>query len=112
MVKEDDRPDRFASGTRGGETVEPADNEMMPGVIGGGKVYLNESGREGAEGSGASSAEGTIGAAGEMDMTGAPVDAGGGSGVGESEGGGPGGGAMSRGGTGPSPSGSSESGAD
>jgi hypothetical protein len=67
MVREDDRPDRFASGTRGNETDNSADSESMPGVIGGGSVYLNESGGKGAEGSGASSAEGTIGAVGEMD---------------------------------------------
>ena len=102
MVSKDDRPDRFASGTRGDETSDSADNEMLPGVIGGGQVYLNEPDGEGARGSAAASAEGTIGAVGEMDITGAPVAAGGGSsGAGESEGGGPGGGAMSRGGTGP-----------
>jgi hypothetical protein len=102
MAREDDRPDRFASGTGGEETDNSTGNEMMPGVTGGGKVYLNESGGEGAQGSGASSAEGTIGAVGEMDIAGAPVGASGLSGgVGESEGGGPGGGAMSKGGTGP-----------
>ena len=105
MAREDDRPDRFASGMRGEETDNAADNDMMPGVTGGGRVYLNESGRDDAQGAGASSAEGTIGAVGEMDITGAPVNAGGESGAGESEGGGPGGGAMSRGGTGPGGSG-------
>jgi hypothetical protein len=112
MVREDDRPDRFASGTRGGETGDSADNETMPGVTGGGKIYLPESGREGAQGSGASSAEGTIGAVGEMDITGAPVEAGGSSSAGESEGGGPGGGAMSRGGTGTGTDGSDTSDTD
>src|SRR5215212_7730675 len=98
MVKGDDRPDRFASGTGNDETGDSADNEVMPGVTGGGNLYLNESGRdEGAQGSGASSAEGTIGAVGEMDITGAPVEAGGSGGAGETEGGGPGGGAMSKG---------------
>lgn len=107
MVREDDRPDRFASGMKGEGTDDSADSEIMPGVIGGGKVYLNESVREDAQGAGASSAEGTIGAVGEMDITGAPVGASGISrGAGESEGGGPGGGVMSRGGTGPGPGGS------
>jgi hypothetical protein len=105
-MAEDDRPDRLASGT-GGANAGKADNEMLPGVKGGGRVYLPQSGDTGVEGSHASSAEGTIGAVGEMDLTGAPAGTGGGGGIsggssaGESQGGGPGGGAMSSGGTGP-----------
>jgi hypothetical protein len=112
MVKEDDRddrPDRFASGTGGEDANNSANNELMPGVTGGGEIYFPESGREDSQAAGASSAEGTIGAVGEMDITGAPVEAGGNSGAGETEGGGPGGGAMSRGGTGPGAGGSSNS---
>lgn len=100
MIKQNDRPDRFASGTRGDETNDSADNETRPGVTGGSELYLPESGGEGAQGSGASSAEGTIGAVGEMDLTGAPVEAGASSSAGQSEGGGPGGGAISGSGTG------------
>lgn len=106
MVKENERPDRFASGTRGGQTGDAADNEIMPGIKGGGEIYLTGSGGADAKGSGASSAEGTSGAVGEMDITGAPTDASGVSGVGESEGGGPGGGAMSSDGRGPGAGGS------
>jgi hypothetical protein len=106
MLKENDRPDRFASGTRGDETSDLAENEVMPGITGGSEIHLPESGGEGSQGSGASSAEGTIGAVGEMDLTGAPAEAGGNSGAGESEGGGPGGGAISRSGTGPGAGGS------
>ena len=105
-MAEDDRPDRFASGT-GGANAGKADNEMLPGVAGGDRTYLPQSDDTGVEGSNASSAEGTIGAVGEMDLTGAPAGTSGaggisgGSSAGESQGGGPGGGAMSSGGTGP-----------
>jgi hypothetical protein len=97
MIQEEDdnRPDRFASGTGRNEKGDTGNNEVMPGVTGGGETYLTGSGGEVSQGSAASSAENTIGAVGEMDITGAPVDASGGSGTGESEGGGPGGGAMS-----------------
>ncbi|HEV7376420.1 MAG TPA: hypothetical protein VGN95_17020 [Pyrinomonadaceae bacterium] len=95
---EEEKPDRFASGT-GGIDVEEADQAVRPGVTGGNRVYLPQSGRADAEGSGASSAEGTIGAVGEMDLAGAPagtseagVISGGGGNDGKTEGGGPGGG--------------------
>lgn len=100
MVEDENRPDRFASGS-GSTDAEKSDDEIMPGVTGGGRVYLPQSGRAETEGSGASSAEGTIGAAGEMDLTGAPSGTKGGGGVSggsssssavKSEGGGPGGG--------------------
>jgi hypothetical protein len=108
MVKENEMPDRFAHGTGDVDTDDSAGSEIMPGVVGGGEMRLPGSGREGAEDSGAASAEGTIGAVGEMDITGAPAGAGGSSSrAGESEGGGPGGGSMSRGGgTAPAQSGS------
>jgi hypothetical protein len=105
-MAEDDRPDRFASGT-GVANAGKADNEMLPGVTGGDRAYLPQSGGADVEGSNASSAEGTVGAVGEMDLTGAPAGTSGaggisgGSSAGESQGGGPGGGAMSGGGVGP-----------
>lgn len=104
-MAEDDRADRFASGT-GDANAGKAENEIFPGIKGGDRIYLPQSGG-GAEGSGASSVEGTIGAVGEMDLMGAPAGTSvaggvsGGSSAGESQGGGPGGGAMSGGGTGP-----------
>ena len=104
MVKENEVPDRFAHGTGGEDANDSAGSEMMPGVVGGGEMHLPGSGREGAKDSRAANAEGTIGAVGEMDITGAPTGVDGGS-AGESEGGGPGGGAMNRGGgTAPAPS--------
>jgi hypothetical protein len=100
MVEDENRPDRFASGT-GSTDSEKSDDEIMPGVTGGDRVYLPQSGGERAEGAGASSAEGTIGAVGEMDLTGAPAGTSGAGGVNggssdtvKSEGGGPGGGAV------------------
>jgi hypothetical protein len=88
---EEDRPDRFASGT-GSADVEEADQAVRPGVTGGARVNLPQSGAASAEGSTASSAEGTIGAVGEMDSTGAPAGTSGAVGIGgKSEGGGPGG---------------------
>lgn len=99
----EDRPDRFAAGTRGDRDGDPGEAErddFRPGVTGGGSNYLPT----GAPTSDASNAEGTIGAVGEMDVTGAPAGSGGvsgGSPAGATEGGGPGGGARSSGGTGP-----------
>jgi hypothetical protein len=97
MATDENKPDRFAVGS-GSTDAEKSDDAVVPGVTGGGKNYLPQSGGTEAEGAGASSAEGTIGAVGEMDLTGAPTDtsgAGGGSSSGgKSEGGGPGGGAV------------------
>ena len=97
MIEEEDRPDRFASGS-GSTDAEKSDDEIMPGVKGGDRVYLPQSAGTETEGSGASSAEGTIGAVGEMDLTGSPAGTsgarGGSSSPGKSEGGGPGGGAV------------------
>lgn len=98
--------DRFASGMRGADR-DDAEGDVMPGVTGGERTYLPGSGGTQGEGSAASGAEGTIGAVGEMDITGSPAGTAssgpvsGGSGAGQAEGGGPGGGAMSSGGTGP-----------
>lgn len=78
---------------------------LMPGVVGRGSTVLPNSGRD--DESSAARAEGTIGAAGEMDLTGRPAGTGGaagmsgGSAAGASQGGGPGGGAASSGGAGP-----------
>jgi hypothetical protein len=109
MANESDKreADRFASGTRGTDIDEAGNDGPNPGVTGGKRTYLPGSGGAEKEGSAASSAEGTIGAVGEMDITGAPAGAtasggvSGGSSAGASEGGGPGGGASSSGGTGP-----------
>ncbi|HEX8174855.1 MAG TPA: hypothetical protein VF543_07035 [Pyrinomonadaceae bacterium] len=92
--------DRFASGMRGTDTDEAAKDDPNPGVTGGERTYLTGSGGTEKDGTAASSAEGTIGAVGEMDITGAPAGtsssgASGASGAGEAEGGGPGGGAKS-----------------
>ncbi len=95
----EDRPDRFASGT-GSTEAEQAGDDVMPGVTGGEQVYLPQSGRADVQESNASNAEGTIGAVGEMDLTGAPAgtSSGGDAGVGDNnigpQGGGPGGGAV------------------
>lgn len=110
MVQEQNKTDRYASGSGRTEDDDASrEDDLRPGEIGGGATYLPESGRATeAAGAGASSAEGTIGAVGEMDLTGAPAGAtaaspisGGGSSAGNSLGGGTGGGAMSSGGTGP-----------
>lgn len=97
MATDENKPDRFASGS-GSTDAEKSDDAVMPGVTGGGKNYLPQSGGTDSEGSSASSAEGTIGAVGEMDLTGAPAGtsgaSGGSSSGGKSEGGGPGGGAL------------------
>lgn len=104
MTRNRDDADRFAAGSGSTEAERAEDDEMRPGVTGGGRTYVPETGR--AEGD-ADRAEGTIGAVGEMDFTGAPAGPGGGggpsggSGAGASVGGGPGGGAMSSGGAGP-----------
>lgn len=96
-MAEENRPDRFASGA-GSTEAEKSDEEIMPGVTGGKKNYLPQSGSMEAEGANASSAEDTIGAIGEMDLTGAPAGTSGAGSVsgspGKSEGGGPGGGAV------------------
>ncbi|HYO62844.1 MAG TPA: hypothetical protein VER08_04225 [Pyrinomonadaceae bacterium] len=103
MTRNRDEADTFAAGTGGDDAERAEDDQMRPGVTGGGGVYLPETGR--AEGS-ADRAEGTVGAVGEMDFTGAPAGtagtggASGGSAAASSLGGGPGGGAMSTGGTG------------
>jgi hypothetical protein len=100
MAEDENRPDRFASGT-GSTNAERSDDEIMPGVTGGDRVCLPQPGGAETEVSGASSAEGTIGAVGEMDSTGAPAGTSGAGGVSggnssstKSEGGGPGGGAV------------------
>ena len=106
MSDERDKRERdgFASGTRGTDVDEAQASDPNPGVTGGDRTYLTGSGVQEKEGTAASSAEGTIGAVGAMDITGAPAGetgAGGASSAGETEGGGTGGGAKSSGGTGP-----------
>jgi hypothetical protein len=98
--RDDNGPDRYAHGT-GEESGDTGGDFARPGVEGGGRNVLPETGR--AQAGGADRAEGTIGAVGEMDFTGRPAGPGGASGpsdasAAESEGGGPGGGAMSGGG--------------
>src|SRR5215212_5882673 len=96
MVNEREKreADRFASGMRGTDIDEAGRDDPNPGVKGGERTYLTGSGGTEKEGSAASSAEGTIGAVGEMDITGAPAGStasggvSGASGAGESEGGG------------------------
>jgi len=103
-----DEADRFAAGTGNTDAPRAEDDDMMPGVTAGGATRLPESGRASA-GGGADRAEGTIGAVGEMDITGAPAGPGGaggpsgGTGAGETRGGGTGRGSMTTGGAGPSP---------
>ena len=60
-----DDADRFAAGTGGPDAERAEDDQMRPGVTGGGRNYLPETGR--AEGD-ADRAEGTVGAVGEMDI--------------------------------------------
>lgn len=97
--------DGFASGMRGTDIDEAETNDLMPGVVGGERTYLTGSGAEESAGTAASSREGTLGAVGEMDITGAPAGAASpgamSGGAGATEGGGTGGGARSSGGTGP-----------
>jgi hypothetical protein len=103
--------DRQAAGA-GSPHDETEDADVSrPGVTGGDATFLPESGRGQGREADASRAEGTVGAHGEMDFTGAPAgtSAGGGpsggSAAAASLGGGPGGGAMATGGTGPGVSG-------
>jgi hypothetical protein len=97
-----DEADRIAGGTGGTDAGNGGNDDIMPGVIGGGRIYLPSDGRADTEGTPATSAAGTIGAVGEMDFKGAPAgtsganDAGSGSGAGSPVGGGTGGGSMSR----------------
>lgn len=97
MATDENKPDRFASGS-GSTDAEKSDDSVMPGVKGGDKIYLPQSGGTESEGSGASNAEGTIGAVGEMNLTGAPAGTSeasdGSSSTGKLEGGGPGRGAV------------------
>jgi hypothetical protein len=94
-----DAPDRFAHGTGDTEKMGAERDGFRPGVEGGASETLPDAGR--ASGRGADRAEGTEGAAGEMDFTGSPAGPGGGSSAGESRGGGTGGGAHTSGGAGP-----------
>ena len=92
-----------------GEPFEDGDenNVARPGVAGGGAAFLPSTDRDSGGQSDASAAEGTVGAHGEMDITGAPAGTSGrggpsgGSAAGQTLGGGTGGGAMASGGTGP-----------
>ncbi|HEY9405703.1 MAG TPA: hypothetical protein VIQ24_23840, partial [Pyrinomonadaceae bacterium] len=67
-----DEVDRIAGGTGGtDDTGGPRSGDggsvdVMPGVIGGAQTYLPSDGRGQTEGTPATSAPGTIGAAGEM----------------------------------------------
>ncbi|HEV2704720.1 MAG TPA: hypothetical protein VGV59_02280 [Pyrinomonadaceae bacterium] len=92
--------DRFASGTGATARHEAEGDDMKPGETAreGSRTYAGDTGE--AEAATAAHAEGTRGAVGEMDFTGAP--AGGQTGAGETRGGGPGGGAHASGGVGPS----------
>jgi hypothetical protein len=107
MAERTGEADRVAHGAGSTEAEQDENNQIMPGVVGGGVMYLPESGRAQAGSTGADHVEGTIGAVGEMDFTGASAGPGGASGpsggmvADESQGGGTGGGAASGGGTGP-----------
>lgn len=110
--KENREADRFASGTGAATGADSAANDdMLPGVTGGGTTYVPDTGGSGSSTADAASVEGTIGAVGEMDITGAPAGTSGASTIsgqsagGETSGGGPGGGSVAGGGTGPAPSG-------
>jgi len=91
--------DRFAQGTGRTEKHEAERDGFRPGETGGGQNVVPDTASAAPQG--ADRAEGTEGAVGEMDFTGAPAGPGGGSAAGASQGGGPGGGAASSGGTGP-----------
>ncbi|HEX8189501.1 MAG TPA: hypothetical protein VF586_14190 [Pyrinomonadaceae bacterium] len=97
--------DRFAHGTGRTEKHEAERDGFRPGETAGGQTTVPGTAPSSARG--ADRAEGTEGAVGEMDFTGAPAGPGGASGpsggsaAGESQGGGPQGGATSSGGTGP-----------
>jgi hypothetical protein len=115
--RENKEADRFASGTgRTEERDSTRTDELKPGATGGGTAYLPDMGRTSVEEANAANAEGTIGAVGEMDITGVPAgmstasSIGGASSTGESSGGGPGGGSTSSGGTGVGTDGASSSG--
>lgn len=101
-----DEADRIAGGTGGTPAGNDENEDIMPGVIGGGRLYLPSDGRAQTGGTPATAAADTIGAVGEMDFTGAPAgtsgagDAGSGSGSGSPVGGGTGGGSMTTGGMG------------
>ncbi|HEV7858331.1 MAG TPA: hypothetical protein VGO91_06845 [Pyrinomonadaceae bacterium] len=104
---ENKEADRFASGTgRTEDRDSTRTDELRPGVTGGGTAYLPDTGRTTVEEANAANVQGTIGAVGEMDITGAPAgmstasSLSGASPTGESSGGGPGGGSTSSGGTG------------
>jgi hypothetical protein len=96
--------DRFAHGAGRTETHEAERDSFRPGETGGGQNVVPGTA---SSAGGADRAEGTEGAVGEMDFTGAPAGPAGGSGpsggsaAGESLGGGPGSGSMTSGGTGP-----------
>jgi hypothetical protein len=100
-----DEADRFAAGTGESATKQAEHDQARPGESGVRTTALPETGRAAA--SGADRAPGTIGAVGEMDLTGSPAGPGGASGAsggaGQSAGGGPGGGAISSGGAGTRP---------
>ncbi|HEX8352953.1 MAG TPA: hypothetical protein VF611_08645 [Pyrinomonadaceae bacterium] len=108
MAEQDraDTPDRFAHGTGRTETHQAEQDSFRPGETAGGQTTLPDAGRAEGDG-GAGHAEGSEGAVGEMDFTGAPAGPGGGSGpsggsaAGESRGGGTPGGSTTSGGTGP-----------
>jgi hypothetical protein len=100
-----DDADRFAAGTGESAKKQAERDQARPGEEGVRTTALPETGR--AAQSGADRAPGTVGAVGEMDLTGSPAGPGGAAGAsggsGESAGGGPGGGAMSSGGAGTRP---------
>jgi hypothetical protein len=95
--------DRFAHGTGRTELKQAEQDSFRPGETGGGQNVLPDTGRAAA--AGADRVEGTTGAVGEMDFTGAPAGPEGGSGpsggsaAADSQGGGPHG-SMTTGGTG------------
>jgi hypothetical protein len=100
-----DDADRFAAGTGQSAKKQAEQDDARPGEAGVRTTALPETGR--AASTGADRAPDTIGAVGEMDLTGRPAGPGGASGAsggsGESAGGGPGGGAISSGGAGTRP---------
>jgi hypothetical protein len=105
--KKDGEADRFASGTGRTDRDKAHQDDIAPGVTGGDTTYVPPAGPADTARESAASAEGTIGAVGEMDFTGAPAGTTGASHVsgaspaGITQGGGPGDGTMTTGGTGP-----------
>ncbi|HZI17904.1 MAG TPA: hypothetical protein VEY09_04845 [Pyrinomonadaceae bacterium] len=101
-----DDDDRFAAGAGESAKKEAEQDHARPGEAGVRTTVLPETGRA-AAGGGADHAPETVGAVGEMDLTGRPAGPGGASGPsggsGQSAGGGPGGGAISTGGPGTRP---------